>query len=197
MDNLSNVTAAEQKLLDAIISDAKTEAQRITENAEIYYSETVEKAQADAQEYIAAALSVADKRAGEIKERSATLAALEARKTFLAAKQALVEEVFSRAEKMLEGMSKSEYLSLIDGLIAKHADKGDIIILSKNCPFTEKEAEELPAAKKLSLKAQKTGDFGGGIILSGEKFDKDLTFKALCETEREKLEAEIAEKLFG
>ena len=70
-------------------------------------------------------------------------------------------------------------------------------MISKNAPFSASDAEGLPAAKRLSLKAQMTGDFSGGIILSGRKFDKDLTFKALCETEREKLEAEIAEKLFG
>ena len=197
MDNVTNVSAAEQKLLDAIISDAQSDAAKIAESAENYYAETVRKAEDDAKNYVDAALSTAEKKAKEISERRATLAALESRKTFLAAKQALVEEVFSRAEKLLEGMKDKDYLNFIEGLLKNNAEKGDVIILSKNCPLTEKQAEELPTAEKLSLKAKKTGDFGGGIVLLGEKFDKDLTFKALCETKKESMEAEIAEKLFG
>ena len=197
MDNESNVSTAEQKLLDAIISDAQADAAKTFGNAESYYAETVKKAEDDAKKYVDAAISTAEKKAKEIVERKATLAALESRKTFLAAKQALVEEVFSRAEKLMEAMKEKDYLDFIEGLIKNNAEKGDVIVLSKNCPITEKQAEDLPAAKKLSLKAQKSGDFGGGIVLSGEKFDKDLTFRALCEMKKEASEAEIAEKLFG
>ena len=51
--------------------------------------------------------------------------------------------------------------------------------------------------KALSLKTGKTGSFAGGVILIGEKTDKNLTFETIIASEREKKQAEIAEKLFG
>ena len=50
--------------------------------------------------------------------------------------------------------------------------------------------------KKLSL-SNEFGDFDGGVILSGEKFDKNLTFALEFSMLREESEAELAKILFG
>ena len=115
----------------------------------------------------------------------------------MTAKQSLVEEVFSLALENLVKMDQADYLALINKLVEGYAEKGDVIVLSENAPVSTREVEALPSVKKLSLKAEKTGKFEGGLVLSGKAFDKDLTFRALCEAEKERSEAEIAKKLFG
>ena len=188
---------AEQALIDTIIADAVADAEKIALSAQYYYDQTVSNATEEADKYLSMQAETAAKKAEDVIKRGQTLASLEARKTLLAARQALVEEVFSRVGKMLESMGKAEYSGFIDKLISAHAEKGDKIILSVNAPISASEAENLPSAKKLGLKAEKTGEFGGGIVLSGDKFDKDLTFAAVCAALKEKYEAEIALKLFG
>jgi len=188
---------SEQALLDAIIADAEAEAAKTLAAADEYYAQTVDKARVEANEYIAEQAKNADAKAEDVLKRRATLAALETKKTFLAARQALVEEVFSRAQKMLSRMDDADYLKLLDRLIAENAVSGDVAIISAKCALTPEQVEALESAKKLGLKVEKTGAFEGGLILSGEKFDKDLTFKVLCESMREKAESEVAQKLFG
>lgn len=190
-------TSAEKALTDRIIADAETEAERMLRSADEYYDRTTKSARAEADKYIEKAVSEAQSAAEDLVKRSATLDNIEYRKTLLGARQALVEEVFSRAEKSLENMGESDYLALIERLIASYAEAGDAIVLAENCPLDAREVENTVAAKKLNLKAQKTGKFGGGLVLSGKKTDKDLTFKALCAAAKESYEGEVAQKLFG
>ncbi|MBP5177842.1 MAG: hypothetical protein ILP02_04600, partial [Clostridia bacterium] len=173
------------------------DAAMMTSAAKVYRDETIKNADNEAIAAVSLSEAAARERAEQLIKRRATLAALNSRKNFLAAKRSLVEDVFARAEKKLEAMSADDRLALIDKLIARHAEEGDIIVISKNAPFSASDAEGLPAAKRLSLKAQKTGDFSGGIILSGRKFDKDLTFSALVAAAKEKEETMVAEELFG
>ena len=52
------------------------------------------------------------------------------------------------------------------------------------------------SGKKISL-SKKHGDFIGGVILSGEKFDKNLTLEVEFEEIKQQKELEITQILFG
>ena len=184
-------------LIDRILADAQATAERNVSDAVKYRDESIAAAEERAAAYVEGCRAASEETAAEMVGRMATLARIEANKTLLAAKQNLVEEVYIRAQKMLEGLDKKEYLELIAALVEKFAEAGDTVVLSKNCPLSVGEVEAVSKVKKLSLKVVKTGDFSGGLILSGDKADKDLTFAALVNGVRERTETGIAQKLFG
>ena len=194
---MSDNVSASEALVKRIISEAEDKAAMIAQSAKDYYDLTVQKADREAKEIVENAKLQADARCKEIKRARATLSAIETKKTFLTAKQNVVEEVFSRAIEKLEALDPDGYLKLIDKLLKTYAAEGDEVIVSEKAPVTVQQVRDLDLVKKLSLKVKKTGEFGGGIVLSGKAFDKDLSFKALCEAEKEKTETEIAKKLFG
>ncbi|MBO4262280.1 MAG: V-type ATP synthase subunit E [Clostridia bacterium] len=188
---------AGQALVDKIISEAEETAETLAEAAETYYSETVEKAEEQAAEYSAAQKAKAEEQAKELLSRKNTLFALERRKAYLAAKQSLVQTVYVRAVNKLNAMDKAEYLAFVDKLVGENAESGETVIISEDCPLSEEEVAAQKSVKALGLSVKKCGKFGGGIVLSGKKADKDLSFKSLCDSVRETTEAEIAHKLFG
>ena len=194
---MSENVSTSEALVQRIISDAELRAEKIVSDAKSFFGSAVSRAEEEAAALKQNAAVSCAAQCEVIKRARATLSAIETKKTFLTAKQAIVEKVFSRALEKLVAISAAEYLALIDKLVKNHAEKGDVVVLSESAPVTALEVKALPSVEKLSLKVEKTGKFEGGIVLSGKVFDKDLSFKALCEAEKEKIEAEIAKKLFG
>ena len=185
-----------EALVQRIVSDAEKRAEEIVFEAKFYADDLNEKANAEAAALSDEIAKKAAKEAEDIKKAKETLSAIENKKTYLTAKQNAVEMVYLRALEKLSAMKKDEYLALIGGLVEKYAEEGDLVILSESAPLTVNDVLALAPVKKLSLKVEKTGKFDGGIYLSGKVFDKDLSFKALCEEEKEKSEVEISKKLF-
>ena len=200
MDNELNNSFAEKNaeaLTQGIIDDVRAEADKMTAEADSYKERVVAEAQEKARALLEQAAKDSENNVETLIGRGKNASELLTRKTLLAAKQQIVGKVFSDVRKKLLDMPKSEYLALIARLIDVYAEKGDKVILSKQAPITAEEVTALSASKKLGLVAFKTGDFDGGIVLSGEKFDKDLTFSALIDAEREAFESQAAAKLFG
>ena len=194
---MSDNVSASEALVQRIISDAEAKAEMIVFDARSVSDSAISRAEEEAKTLKENAARSAALQGEQIVRARATLSAIETKKTFLTAKQAVVERVFSRALEKLLALKPKEYLALIDKLVKTHAEDGDVIVLSESAPVSALEIKALPSVKKLSLKVEKTGKFEGGIVLSGKVFDKDLSFKALCEAEKEKTEEEIAKKLFG
>ena len=200
MDNELNNSFAEKNaeaLTQGIIDDVRAEADKMTAEADSYKERVVAEAQEKARALLEQAAKDSENNVETLIGRGKNASELLTRKTLLAAKQQIVGKVFSDVRKKLLDMPKSEYLALIARLIDVYAEKGDKVILSKQAPITAEDVTALSASKKLGLVAFKTGDFDGGIVLSGEKFDKDLTFSALIDAEREAFESQAAAKLFG
>lgn len=184
-------------LVQRIISDAENRAKEIIVEAEAYAEKLNENAKAEAAELVKEIEENAFLSSEEIKRARETLSAIENKKTYLTAKQSAVEKVYSLALEKLSAMKKDEYLALIGGLVEKYAEEGDLVILSESAPLSVNDVLALAPVKKLSLKVEKTGKFDGGIVLSGKAFDKDLSFKAIIEEEKERSEVETSKKLFG
>ena len=184
-------------LIGRINDDAAAEAEKIIGEANSYAAACDEQAANQADEYKAEQLAICDEAIKTIVAGYKTLSAIESKKTYLAAKQAIAESVFSRAIEMLCALSEEKYLALISSLVEKYAEDGDEIVLSSSCTLTEKSVSALKAVSSRNLKVSKSGQFAGGIVLSGKKFDKDLTFEALVAALKEQTEEEVAKKLFG
>ena len=191
-----NVNVGEA-LVEKILEDANAKAHSIVDDAENYCESALTKAKSTAEENAAEDIARANAVAESIIENKRTLTKIEVKKDALTCRREIVESVYAVTLEKLLKMKKTEYIGLIDALIGKYAQKGDVVILSENAPATAKEVASAKNAAKLGLSVEKTGNFSGGIILSGEKFDKDLTFTALVDSIKESTETEIAEKLFG
>lgn len=185
-----------EALGEKIVSEAKAEATRILEEAQKYYDEVVSEAERSAEEYLSAERKATEAAAESVRSRRATLAAIDGKKAVLSAKQELVGTVYLRAVNKLKAMPKEEYLSFVLGLIEKHAEKGETVVISSDAPFSAEDVAKSDVVVRLALKVR-AEEIGGGIVIEGEKFDKDLSFASLVAAIREKTEAEVAERLFS
>ncbi len=200
-----------QQILDTIRLDAQADAQRMLNAAQA----EAEKAKADA---LAAAGSEAAgieakaaAEAAETEKRRLLTAGIEARKSALAKKRALIDEVFAQAKQALCSLSGEEYRALVCGLVTQGAQTGcEQVVVPADVaerytrPFLggktmlELLNEALVQAGKtgsLTL-SDRTGNFAGGVQLIGEESDVDCSFGALVDAFRDENEAKVYALLF-
>ena len=194
---MTKETGAKDALVKKIVDDAAAKSVAILKEAKDYCEKAIAEAKQTARDMKAAEASRAKKDADKIIENKQTLSSIETKKATLTYKREIVESVYSRTVELMKKMSKTEYSALIAALIDKYAEEGDTVILSKNAPLSSDEVKKMKKASSLGLAVQKTGEFDGGMVLAGKKFDKDLTFSALVEAVKEETETEVAEKLFS
>ncbi len=183
-------------LAEVIVETAKADAERIVRAAEEYGEKTVADAKEKAVAYEAEADEKIAAEVEDVKRRRRANARMDAKKQTLAAKTGLVGEVYDKALSMLFEMTEEEYTAYCEKLIEKYAEKGDTVYVSEK-PFdiTGKVAAS-KAVKDLSLSV-KSGDFDGGIVISGKTYDRDLSFSSAVNAVREETETATAERLFG
>ncbi len=184
-------------IVNAILSDANSYADGIYEKALKESSEILKNAENDGKNFIKESAFNAQKQAEEILKNKRTLINLEIKKYDLTAKRAVIDGVYEKAVLKLNSLNGGEYLKFVLSLISNNADKNEKVILSTNAPISEEDILANSTVKKLGLTVEKSGKFGGGIMLCNEKFDKDLTFKTIVNELRESTEKEVALELFG
>ena len=94
-------------------------------------------------------------------------------------------------------MDKEQTLSLVDGLLQKYAEQGDEIFLAKNFAY-ESDLKLLPVVREKGLQiSQNRADLDGGMLLIGKKSDKDLSYGAVLQADRDNFEAALAAEIFN
>jgi len=110
------------------------------------------------------------------------------------------DDVFASVADTMRKEDKKGYLDLITKMIESSADDKDEVIICKKDKdiITQKEIDSISKAigKKLTL-SKEFGDFDGGVMLCGEKFDKNLTFALEFEQIKDEQEEKLAKILFG
>lgn len=187
-------------IIDKIISDAKAQVDEIISKAQEEVK-NIEKTTNDSiQKYRDVELPKGDKQAKEILSRKQMVTNLDCKKLVLSKKTAIIDSIFNSIASDLRKNKKQEYIDLIINMISKVCDDKDEVIISKfdkdiiTDAVIEKAAKK--SGKKISL-SKKYGDFIGGVILSGEKFDKNLTLEVEFEEIKQQKELEITQILFG
>lgn len=187
-------------IIDKIISDAKAQVDEIISKAQEEVK-NIEKTTNDSiQKYRDVELPKGDKQAKEILSRKQMVTNLDCKKLVLSKKTAIIDSIFNSIASDLRKNKKQEYIDLIINMISKVCDDKDEVIISKfdkdiiTDAVIEKAAKK--SGKKISL-SKKHRDFIGGVILSGEKFDKNLTLEVEFEEIKQQKELEITQILFG
>lgn len=138
-------------------------------------------------------------------ERLKNVAALEAKKTILAEKQALITEVFEQAVKDLLALPEEQYVALLARVSAEAARTGDEKLVfnatdkarvgAKVVAATNALLSEQGRAAALTL-ADETRNLVGGVIISGGSIEVNASLTALVEQHRNELAPSVAAILF-
>jgi len=173
----------------SVIAEAEAEAKAIAEGyesaAEAEYNRIVD----DAYE-----------KAGEIMHRSNAQSMKEKRINVLSTKWEYLDNAFSAAVKMLGKLPDADQVRLMADLIARHRrSDAELIFNAADRARLGKAVVDRVNAKSTGFKvalSETTRDFSGGVILKEGGIETNLTYEALTESNRERLEEEVFAILF-
>lgn len=220
---IGRISGDAQEEIDAILSQARSEAADITA-----------KYEAQAQAEAADILSRGERSAVERGERLASVAQLECRKANLAVKQQVIDEAFQLAKERLLALPEEQYVDLLAELAAKasstgreklifsQADRarvGKTVVVAANEKLARAVAPKLPdevtdsragalldkvvagasallnGTAMLTL-SEETRPMEGGFVLSSGSTEVNCTFDALIRLQRDALAIQVANVLF-
>lgn len=181
-----------------IISDAEAAAGERERIASEKAEALVSSARKAAAAYMQKMLAGGDERVEQILSRSRSVDALDTRRELSACKSRLTDEAFSAAAQELK-KDKKAYKAFLTRCISANAEDGDEVVI---CAEDEKVITHafvagIAKSAKIKLKlSSKRGSFAGGVILSGKKYDKNLTLEEELRLVRQECEAEVTAALF-
>ena len=185
-----------EEIIKRILSDAEAEAEGIIAAAEENAEGIIAAATAKAKKERAETEEECSARAKLISDGKAAEARLDSAKILLAEKRRVIDVIYQRALQKLIALNERDCLRLLETLLSDNAEEGDEIVLAENFAY-EKGAKALPVVKekKLVFSAERA-KISGGCILHGKLSDKDLSYAALLNADKDEYQAEIAIKLF-
>ena len=183
-------------IIEKIIKDALDVANENVSKAQKEADQIMDAAKATAKEYADVNIPKGEAMAVEITKRREMVANLDCKKILLSKKTELINNVFDSVADSMRKKDKKAYVALILNMIKSSAADGDTVVVSKKDKdiITQKELDSV--GKKLKL-SKDFGDFDGGVMLCGEKFDKNLTFALEFEQIKDEQEEKLAKILFG
>lgn len=192
--------------IDRITEKILNQAELQAKNRISYAGEEAEKARSNLEKRFERTkeheIMKAVEQGKEAADRIIANARLEGRKKKLSAKQDTVNEVFKRVIERLAGLPDEEYVEfLLKMALPVLDDEQNSVILNKKdkAAVGPKLIEALSGkspGKKIELSDETTQTAGGLIVRSGD-IQTNLTLESLIRLEREKLEADVVEILFG
>jgi V/A-type H+-transporting ATPase subunit E len=135
----------------------------------------------------------------EIIRRRISVANLEVRKLMLAAKKRVLDRIFAEAAEKIASLPKDRYLALIRGMLNQAEDGDEVRICERDAGLITKEfIDGCAKARGIRLTLSSSyADIRGGILLSAGGMEKNLSLEVEMAELRERLEPEVAARLFG
>lgn len=184
----SRIEAEAKSEVDGILDAGKTEANRIIDDW---------RARIAAEERELAARN--EKAAAEREERLKSAAEMDARKTVLAAKQAVVEQAYALALDKLCAISGREKIDLLAGLLVRASSTGteEAVFSAADRADGAKAVAAANAAsgKRLTLAAD-TAPIRGGFILRDRNVEVNCAFETLVRLQKTETAGAVAKILF-
>ncbi len=186
---IESILDSANKFANALVKSSQNDKDAILDGVKL---ELEAKMQSDIQE--------ATSQAELIVSRKQAVASLEASKIVLASKQKLIDSVYTMAKKRIQNMTDNIYRDFISGFIKQYAESGDTVIIAERDKKRVSKEYILELGQKMNIVLQfssDTHDGDGGVILSNNKYDKNLTLDAILKEVREMTESETVKKLFS
>ena len=191
-----------EKITARIETDAKAEVAEILREAEEKAAAIREQYKAQAAAEAKAAEAAGKEAAQRQTERLESAAQMEAKKRLLAAKQACLNEAFSKAQEKLLALSEGEYAQLLARMAVKAAKTGkeEILLSAKDRKRVGEQvvskANALGKGMALAL-GKETRDMAGGLILRDGSVEINCAFETQMRVLRESMASDVAALLFA
>lgn len=190
---------SKEAIIERILSDADAQARAAIEEAENKAAEILAVAEKQRDSYRRKVAADTARAVEDVAARTEVVAGLDAGKLMLAAKADILDRVYAMALEKARALDKKTYRKVVEGML-QCAENGDKVIVSERERgiVTKDMVAEVAKNKniKLTLSSEK-GTFDGGIILTSDGVDKNLTLETEFALLRTETEAETAKKLFG
>ena len=160
-------------------------------------AEIISRAQTEGNAEIKAAQEAAEKRGAQILAGAESLVTANGRKSRLAARVALIDEVIDRAYQNLHGLSDEAYFNALAGLAVKNKQEGvgEMLLCERDLRRMPRDfIDKLGYGVKVSPVPAPIED---GFILKYGEIEINCTFKALFAAADQELRAKANELLFG
>ena len=192
-----------EKITARIESDGKAETVQMLKEAEEKAAALLAGYKAKAEEETAAAVEAGKEAAVHQAERLESAAHMEAKKQYLAAKQACLDEAFAKAQKQLLALPDDKYAELLAKIAVKASATGkeEVLLNAKDRKRVGEQvvakANELLRRKgKLTL-AEDTRPMEGGLTLRSGSVEVNCAFETELRALRDDMASEIAAILFA
>ncbi len=190
---------------DKIMEESLEEKDRIINAAKENIKNMINQSQREMDTFKKEILVQYEQEAELREKKIITEARLDARKSILFEKQAMIDEIFQEASKRILDLDNEKYLKLIEKLILSNVEQGDETIYTGsqdrkilNQSFIDSINQKLKSqGKKGELKlSEKHLPIRGGVILGTEEIRKNASFEMILERIREVLETKLSQFLF-
>ncbi|MHC4190670.1 MAG: V-type ATP synthase subunit E [Planctomycetota bacterium] len=193
-----------EKVVEKILADAKTEAEKVKKQAQDKVAAEQAKLDERLIEYKKQTETLAEKAGKDEKSHILAAARMDIAKQSLAEKRNILDEVFEQARRQLQNLPDEQYHELITKLIFDVVETGDEeIVIDKNenridQKFIKEINRKLGPDYKSDLRlSDQRQDLGGGFILRRGKIKTNVSIDVLLDHARKELEIELAKQLFS
>lgn len=182
-----------EAVIEKILARASAEADKIKSAGKADADKRSAEAEAAAEAEKEAILTRGRAEADAIRYREKLKAELDVRKNTLAEKRALLDRVYSGVREKLASLPESEKAELYAKLAASFGMTENVKVYASADmkAFAEANAARWGGAYAGEIKGS------GGVLLSGERCDADLSLDAIVADLRERTESDAARILFG
>ena len=151
--------------------------------------------------YLGELIEKALQAAAEREERLVSAAQMEARKTILAAKQAVMEEVYAKALDQLRNLPQERCVEVLTSLLEQAAPegKGEVLFSAQDRDTVGRAAVDAANAKtggRLTI-SEETASIPGGFILRNGSIEVNCAFDTLIRLQKTETAGQVAQRLFG
>jgi V/A-type H+-transporting ATPase subunit E len=192
------------KIIEEIRAQAKTEADRILDEADEYCKNYMEQVEKESESMMAAyeKKAAADRNLYEEKTKSA--AQFKERNAILNAKQQCIESVIEQAKNKILQQDDQSYFKFLEKLLETNVQPEDGILYLNEADLKrmpdkfEEAAADIANNRGGKLRISKEyKDINGGFILVYGEIEENCTIKALLSTNMDKIKDIANKELFG
>ena len=188
-------------ILRRLDTGAKAEADAVLKKARQEAADITARYQAQADQEAANLAARNQRNAAEREERLVSAAQMEARKTILAAKQAVMEEVYAKALEKLRSLPQDRAVEVLASLLNEAAPqgKGEVLFSAQDRETVGRAAVDAANAQnggQLTLSGE-TANIPGGFILRNGSIEVNCAYDTLIRLQKTETAGQVAQRLFG
>ena len=190
-----------ETIIQRLNTDAKAETDALLDKARQDAAAITARCQAQADKETADLAARNQRAAAEREERLVSAAQMEARKTILAAKQAVMEEVYAKALEKLRSLPQDRTVEVLASLLNEAAPqgKGEVLFSAQDRETVGRAAVDAANAQnggQLTLSGE-TANIPGGFILRNGSIEVNCAYDTLIRLQKTETAGQVARQLFG